>query len=67
MTLSEYFQTLPRGAKTSMCNELKITRTWLSLLCSNRRRPSPMLSVAIDKYTRGAVTARDLRPDLFKK
>jgi DNA-binding transcriptional regulator YdaS (Cro superfamily) len=50
-----------------MCNELKITRTWLSLLCSNRRRPSPMLSVAIDKYTRGAVTARDLRPDLFKK
>jgi DNA-binding transcriptional regulator YdaS (Cro superfamily) len=50
-----------------MCKELKITRTWLSLLCSNRRRPSPMLSVAIEKYTRSAVAARELRPDLFKK
>jgi DNA-binding transcriptional regulator YdaS (Cro superfamily) len=67
MTLSEYFQTLPRGAKTTMCKELAITRTWLSLICSGRRRPSPMLSIAIDKYTRGAVTTRDLRPDLFKK
>jgi len=67
MTLSEYFQTLPRGSKTSMCKELNITRTWLSLLCSNRRRPSPVLSVAIAKYTRNAVPAKELRPDLFKK
>ena len=67
MTLSEYFQTLPRGSKTSMCEELKITRTWLSLLCSNRRRPSPALSVAISKYTRNAVSTKELRPDLFKK
>ena len=67
MTLNEYFQNLPRGAKASMCKEIKITPTWLSLLCSNRRRPSAELCVAIEKYTRRAVTRKELRPDLYTK
>lgn len=65
MTLKKYFADLPRGSKVSMAHSLGICKTWLSLLISGRRKPSAALSAAIEKYTNGEVTRKDLRPDLF--
>ena len=67
MTLKEYFEKLPRGAKVKMAKELKITKTWLSLVLNNKFNPSPQLAMAIQEYTREAVKAKDLRPDIWGK
>ena len=67
MTLKEYFEKLPRGAKVKMAKELKITKTWLSLVLNNKLQPSPQLAMAIQEYTREAVKAKDLRPDIWGK
>ena len=65
MTLSEYFKTDVRGSKAEMAEYLNITATWMSLLISKRRQPSPALAIAIEDATRGIVTRQELRPDLF--
>lgn len=65
MTLKKYFADLPRGSKVSMAHSLGITKTWLSLLISGRRKPSAALSNAIESYTNGKITRKELRPDLF--
>jgi len=65
MTLTEFFDTKPRGAKLAMARKLGISKTWLSLLISNREVPSPELSVAIERYTKGQVRRTTLRPDIF--
>lgn len=65
MTLKKYFLPLPRGSKMSMARALGISKTWLSLLINGQKSPSAFLSKEIEKYTSGAVTRTDLRPDLF--
>jgi DNA-binding transcriptional regulator YdaS (Cro superfamily) len=65
MNLQEYFLSQPRGAKTVMARELGISKTWLSLIVSSKELPSPVLAVAISKYTKGAVAKKNLRPDIF--
>jgi DNA-binding transcriptional regulator YdaS (Cro superfamily) len=65
MTLVEYFNSLPRGAKSAMAKELGVTKTWIALLIAGTRRPSAALAVQIEQYTRRAVKKRELRPDLF--
>jgi DNA-binding transcriptional regulator YdaS (Cro superfamily) len=45
--------------------EIGITQTWLSLLISKVRTPSPLLARRIQKATKGKVKAKELRPDLF--
>jgi hypothetical protein len=50
-----------------MAKELKITKTWLSLVLNNKFKPSPVLAMAIQEYTREAVKAKDLRPDIWGK
>jgi len=65
MTLTEFFDTKPRGAKLAMALKLGISKTWLSLLISGREVPSPELSVAIERYTKGQVRRTTLRPDIF--
>jgi DNA-binding transcriptional regulator YdaS (Cro superfamily) len=65
MTLEKYFETKPRGSKTAMARALGISKTWLSLVVSGRRPASPELCVAIERYTKGAVSRRNLRPDVF--
>ena len=67
MTLHDYFLEQPRGAKTQMALALGITKTWLSQVLSGHHRPSPYLAKAIQKYTKGAVTSKDLRPDIFNR
>lgn len=65
MTLSEFFETKPRGAKLAMARRLGISKTWMSLIISGRQMPSPVLSVAIERYTKGQVKRTTLRPDIF--
>ena len=65
MTLSEFFETKPRGAKLAMARRLGISKTWMSLIISGRQMPSPVLSVAIERYNKGQVKRTTLRPDIF--
>jgi DNA-binding transcriptional regulator YdaS (Cro superfamily) len=65
MTLEEYFRDKPRGVKADLARELGISKTWMSLLTSGRSVPSPELSHLIERLTKGQVTRKDLRPDLF--
>jgi DNA-binding transcriptional regulator YdaS (Cro superfamily) len=65
MTLYQYFVGEPLGAKKELADYLGITPTWISLLISGRRKPSPALAKAIERATQGLVTAAELRPDLF--
>ena len=37
----------------------------MALLIAKRRRPSPVLAIAIEDATDGLVTRQELRPDLF--
>lgn len=66
MKLKRYFKGEPRGAKQEMADYLGITLTWLGLLMHKKRKPSAALAVKIEKATQGLVTAKELRPDLFK-
>ena len=65
MTLKEYFDTKPHGSKAAMAKALDISKTWLSLVISGRVVPSPALAVAISNYTKGKVSRKLLRPDIF--
>jgi DNA-binding transcriptional regulator YdaS (Cro superfamily) len=67
LTLAQYFHGEPHGAKREMADYLGISPTWLSLLISGKRKPSPPLARKIEKATQGLVPAYITRPDLFKK
>jgi DNA-binding transcriptional regulator YdaS (Cro superfamily) len=65
VTLTEFFENKPRGSKLAMANKLGISKTWMSLVISGRVLPSPELSGAIERYTKGQVKRIVLRPDVF--
>jgi DNA-binding transcriptional regulator YdaS (Cro superfamily) len=65
MKLHKYFDDEPRGAKQELAARLGITPTWMGLLISGRRQCSAELAKRIEKATKGKVTRKDLRPDLF--
>lgn len=65
MTLKEFFQGKPRGAKSIYAERMAITRTYLSLLIAGRRKPSPELAKLIEIVTKRKVRRIDLRPDIF--
>ena len=65
MTLKEYFETQQYGAKTEMAKALGITKNWVSQLLTGQRQCGPHLALAIAKYTKNKVRAKDLRPDIF--
>lgn len=65
MTLQEYFKNKPRGSQIELARKLGVSKTWMSLLVSGREMPSAGLSLMIEKFTKGAVTRKVLRPDLF--
>ena len=67
MTLKEFFKDEPRGAKVAMAKALGISKTWLSLIISEKEIPSPVLAVAISHYTKGRVTRKSLRPDILDR
>lgn len=65
MTLKEWFAKQPRGAKTQMAQAINVSKTWLSLIVSGKKLPSPMLAIAISAQTKGKVARKVLRPDIF--
>jgi len=65
MTLTEYFQDKPRGTKHDFAMRLGVSKTWLSLVISNKRKCSPKLARQIERITAGLVKRKDLRPDVF--
>ena len=48
-----------------MATKLNVSKTWMSLVISGRALASPELSVAIERYTKGQVKRKTLRPDIF--
>jgi DNA-binding transcriptional regulator YdaS (Cro superfamily) len=65
MTLQEYFATQPHGSKAAMARALGISKTWLSQIISGSKIPSPALAVALSNYTKGKVSRKALRADIF--
>jgi len=65
MTLKEFFATKKLGAKTEMADALGISRTWMALIVNGQKVPSPELSLEIERYTKGKVKRKELRPDVF--
>jgi DNA-binding transcriptional regulator YdaS (Cro superfamily) len=65
MKLQEFFEGKPHGTKAQMAAALGITRTWMSLIIADRKLPSVELAIAIEKYTKGKVKRKVLRPDIF--
>jgi DNA-binding transcriptional regulator YdaS (Cro superfamily) len=65
MTLEQYFQEEPHGAKQEMADFLGITATWLSLLIHGKQQASPHLAIRIEQATQGLVTKEELRGDVF--
>ena len=65
MTLEEFFFTKPRGSKIEMAKAIGVSKTWMSLVISGRQLASPELSLAIERYTKGQVKRKTLRPDIF--
>lgn len=65
MTLKQYFEGEPHGSKKDFSDRLEISPTWLSLIINGSRKPSAALARKIEKATKGQVTAKSLRPDLF--
>ena len=51
MTLKEYFASQPRGSQMALCNDLGITKAWLSLIIHKKRRPGKALALVISMYT----------------
>lgn len=67
MTLVDYFEGKPRGAKIALARKLGVSKTWLSLIISGRQLPSPELARDIEVHTGRKVKRADLRPDIFGK
>ena len=60
MTLKEYFASQPRGSQMALCNDIGITKAWLSLIIHKKRKPSKHLALVISMYTDNKVTIDEL-------
>lgn len=65
MTLKEYFATRPRGTQAELARQVGISKTWMNILTAGSDICSAEVALLIEKYTKGAVTRKTLRPDLF--
>lgn len=63
MTLSEFFESMPRGYRLELAAKIKCNPTYLSHLANGVRVPSPRLSVLIENETQGKVSRYELRGD----
>jgi DNA-binding transcriptional regulator YdaS (Cro superfamily) len=67
MTLEEFFVDKPRGSKVKFAKAVRISKTWMALIINGHRQPSAELAVDIEKESKGKVTRKELRPDIFGK
>ena len=67
MKLNEYIQSRGRGAIALIAKGISASPPDVSRWASGIRPCPPWRCVAIEKFTAGAVTRKDLRPHDFKK
>jgi len=65
MKLKDYLK--KHGTTGKLAKEVGVTRTWLSLVTNDYRLASAILAVKIERATKGKVTRKDLRADLYDK
>jgi len=62
MNLAEYIRRHPRGRRSELSRETKITRAYMSQLVAGIKTASPVQSARIERATNGLVSRQDLRP-----
>jgi DNA-binding transcriptional regulator YdaS (Cro superfamily) len=65
MKLKDYLK--KHGTTGKLAQEVGVTRTWISLVANDHRLASAILAVKIERATKGKVTRKDLRADLYDK
>lgn len=63
MNLKQYLKNKPVGAQADLAKTLGISRTWMTLIVNGHVKPSPKLSIEIERHT--GVSRSILRPDLY--
>ena len=65
MELRTHLDSLPHGGIAELAGRIGISTVYLQQLAAKRdgRKPSPELSLSIERATDGRVTRSDLRPD----
>lgn len=64
MNLASYVEQLPRGGKKLFAIQLGVTASYLSRLISGDRSITAERAIQIEDATDGAVSRRELRPDI---
>jgi len=67
MDLKTYISNSPRGTASGLAKALSISPSYLSQMASGLAPISPERSVAIERFTVGEVSRRDLRPDDWQR
>lgn len=63
MDLKTFINTSPRGTAASLAKAIGVSPSYLSQMASGQSPISPERCVAIERWTEGVVSRRDLRPD----
>lgn len=66
MKLDEFLKTAGRGSAIKLAKAVGVPASNVSRWRKNKQRPTAEKSVAIEKATLGAVSRKELRPDIFE-
>lgn len=66
MNLDEFLKIAGRGSAIKLSKAVKVPASTVSRWRKNLQRPTAEKSVAIEKATLGAVSRKELRPDIFE-
>ncbi len=65
MKLKKHVQSQPKGTQGKLADDLEISPSWFSKMVNQRSLLSPAIAVARDYLTKGKLTQKDVRPDIF--
>lgn len=65
MTLLEFLKNQPRGYQSKLAEHLEITPAMVFFIKTNARKCPLEIAKKIEKFTKGAVTRKDLLPEFF--
>lgn len=63
--LRDVWRAWSRSEREALAKEAGTTHEYLRMIFTNQKKPGALMAVRIDKATGGAVTAEQLRPDIF--
>lgn len=64
MQIDEYLKLIKKKKKDAAV-ELGVTREHFIMISNKKERPGPKLVIKIEAWSKGAVSRKDLRPDLW--